>query len=537
MIDDAALLRQYAEECSEEAFAELVRRHLDLVHSAALRQLGGDVHRARDVAQSVFTDLARKASSLSRRPMLVGWLHISTHHAAAAVVRAEQRRRAREQEAQTMHENSGGFAPDINWDKLRPVLDTAIHELKGSDREAVLLRFFARRPFAEIGAALCLNEDAARKRVDRALDRLRAMLARRGITSTATALAIVLENQAVVAAPANWASTVTAAALTGATTTGGGTVTALKVLNFMSTTKITPIIAVAVAMLITGTAAHEVLASRAAEVSSVAAKQDYDALLGHLQELVQRAKAAEQDKAQLKKRVDEAQAAQAAEESRMATEAQTAKIAASHVRDPMSAGRAFLTAHPEVKQALVARSKARVAGRFHSLYQSLGLTPAQIEQFESLLIERDGVVFPTDQGELALNAGTGLPNNEVEARIHALLGEAGYQQYQKANQLVPARELTTQLASTLYFTDTPLTSQQADQLAQIISSSKADPNKTLSGRYDWDTIASKSQGVLSDPQLAALRGMQQQDQFNQSLKQTIKRSQLPAGNATGNSSK
>ena len=137
MMDDAELLRRYAREKSEDAFAELVKRHLDLVYATALRQLAGDTHRSEDVAQSVFVALARKASSLTGHPSLAGWLYLSTHHAAAQVVRSEQRRRAREQEAQTMHHLLSSSPSAADWDRVRPVLDEAMRELNKPDREAV----------------------------------------------------------------------------------------------------------------------------------------------------------------------------------------------------------------------------------------------------------------------------------------------------------------------------------------------------------------------------------------------------------------
>src|SRR5579884_677821 len=102
MPEDAELLRQYAENQSDAAFGELVRRHLNLVYSAALRQVGGDAHLAQDVAQAVFCDLARKARLLAAHPVLVGWLYSSVHYAAAKAVRAEQRRRARERVAHAL---------------------------------------------------------------------------------------------------------------------------------------------------------------------------------------------------------------------------------------------------------------------------------------------------------------------------------------------------------------------------------------------------------------------------------------------------
>src|SRR5581483_9989012 len=151
MSDDAELLRRYAEEQSEPAFAELVRRHLGLVYHAALRQCGGDAHHAQDVAQAVFTDLARKAAVLSRRAAIVGWLYTSTRYAAARVVRTEQRRQQRELKAETMNELTRDPSPAVDWEKLRPVIDDVLHALGERDREVVLLRFFEDRPLREIG--------------------------------------------------------------------------------------------------------------------------------------------------------------------------------------------------------------------------------------------------------------------------------------------------------------------------------------------------------------------------------------------------
>ncbi|MBI5382622.1 MAG: TonB family protein [Opitutae bacterium] len=235
MIEDAELLRRYAENRSEDAFAELVRRHLNLVYSAALRQTGGDAHRAQDVAQLVFTDLARKAAALARRPTLAGWLYTSTHYATTKALRTEWRRQAREQEAHAMQEILSDSGPTPDWDRLRPVLDAAMRDLNERDREAVLLRFFEGRGFAEVGARLSLTENAARMRVERALEKLRAQLARRGVTSTAAALAVLLAEQAVVAAPAGVAAHVTGAALLGATAAGGG---AISLLHILSMTKV-----------------------------------------------------------------------------------------------------------------------------------------------------------------------------------------------------------------------------------------------------------------------------------------------------------
>lgn len=224
MNDDVDLLRRYAEHRNEHAFAQLVQRHVNLVYSVALRQVNGDAHLAADAVQLVFTDLARKAPSLLGHRVLAAWLFTSARFAAAKLVRGEQRRHAREQEAQLMHtlNDSDDTAAQLDWERVRPVLDEVIGELGESDREAILLRFFEGRDYVSIGEKLHLAHNTARMRVERALDKLRAQLERRGVRSTSAALATVLANQAVLAAPAGLAATVTGAALAGGATLAGG---------------------------------------------------------------------------------------------------------------------------------------------------------------------------------------------------------------------------------------------------------------------------------------------------------------------------
>jgi RNA polymerase sigma factor (sigma-70 family) len=241
MTDDAPLLRRYLDG-SEAAFAELVRSHIGAVYGTALRIVAGDAHLANDVTQKVFTGLARKASSLVDRPVLVGWLYLSTHYEAAKAVRAEQRWRNREQKAQVMREIENQGAPEPDWTALRPVLDSAMRDLKEGDRDALLLRFFQSHTLAEVGEVLGLSENAARMRVDRALDKLHSQLVRRGIKSTATAIGTVLAGQLATAAPTTLAATVTSAALAGATSTAGATAI------FMGMTKLQIGIAAALAV-------------------------------------------------------------------------------------------------------------------------------------------------------------------------------------------------------------------------------------------------------------------------------------------------
>jgi RNA polymerase sigma factor (sigma-70 family) len=234
MTTDAELLHQFAVTHSEAAFAELVQRHVNLVYSAALRQVNGDAHLAQDVAQTVFTDLARKAGSFADRKNLTGWLYTSAHFAAAKLVRGESRRREREQQFMREPTNESGIdfqpvqsAPSAEWEKLRPMLDAAMHALKETDREAILLRYFENLPFIQVGAKLGLNENAARMRVERALEKLRGVLTKRGLATTAT-LASVLSANAVQLAPAGLAATLATVSIAAA---GTGTLTLMKIMT------------------------------------------------------------------------------------------------------------------------------------------------------------------------------------------------------------------------------------------------------------------------------------------------------------------
>jgi RNA polymerase sigma factor (sigma-70 family) len=223
MIEDAELLRRFASKRTEEDFSELVKRHLNLVYSAALRQVGGDHQFAEEVSQSVFADLARKASAVSDHKSLAAWLYTSAHFAAAKVVRGEQRRRLREQEAHHMHESNSNSGGEPQWEQLQPVIDDAMYELPEPDRAVILERFFEKKPFLQIGAKLGLTENAARMRVERALEKLREILASRGVASTSVALAAVLGAQAVSAAPVALSATVVGTSLAAA---AGGAATA-----------------------------------------------------------------------------------------------------------------------------------------------------------------------------------------------------------------------------------------------------------------------------------------------------------------------
>ena len=216
---DHQLLRAYAFRRNEAAFRELVRRYTDFVYSAALRQVESDAI-ARDLTQSVFTDLVRRAPDILGKhtgESLAGWLHRATRYAALNHLRDSRRRR--DNERQAMEQLLTDSESSAEWEQIQPTLDEALDSLDDSDREALLLRYCQNQDFRTVGAHLGVSDDAAQKRVSRAVERLREFFAKRGVTVGAGGLVVVISTNAVQAAPAGLAVTISAAALAGTAVT------------------------------------------------------------------------------------------------------------------------------------------------------------------------------------------------------------------------------------------------------------------------------------------------------------------------------
>lgn len=235
MVTDLELLRRYAAERDESAFAELVHRNLGVVYTSALRRLNNNPHLAEEAAQIVFTQLACKARHLITHPALLGWLHTATRFAASVIARRESRHSARLRAAAAMDTGDGDVSP-ATWETVAPLIDDALDSLKPADRQAILLRYFAGRSFAEIAMELCVTEEAARKRIERALEGLRHQFARRGITTCASALAVALTGAPAFAAPTALAGTIAVTATTTAAATGGSLTSLF--FGIMSTAKV-----------------------------------------------------------------------------------------------------------------------------------------------------------------------------------------------------------------------------------------------------------------------------------------------------------
>ncbi|MDO8543338.1 MAG: sigma-70 family RNA polymerase sigma factor [Opitutaceae bacterium] len=477
MNTDAELLCRYAETASEPAFTEFVSRHIGLVYHAALRQLGGDTHRAKDVTQLVFTDLARKAGPVARHPAIVSWLHKSTRYAATKALRAEECRQRYEEEAEIMREHWNDDTSLAEWERLRPLIDGALHELTETDREAVLLRFFEGRSFAQVGAALGVTEDSARMRVTRALEKLQARLMKRGITSPSAALGLVLSSQAAAAAPVELLASVTGAALSGSAMVGATSGFAATFLTFMTATK--GMIAVGVfATLALATAVFQSSRARFTAAALADAEKDYAALRSGWSDLERRTQAADKAVADRKSTVDRTVAlpAPSAPASPPARQVEIDKIR---------------KADPQLRTTTIERARANARMIYQPLFQRLAFTSGQIEQTLDLVAAWANRAWDRAGAGVAGNFSVdheGARNIFVQD-FRTRFGDAAAEQLVQFLRTLPIADLVNGFSARLYYTDAPLTAQQAERLTQIISEASTDK--------DWDRkLALAGTGLL-----------------------------------------
>ncbi len=486
MSSDSELLRQYLGNSSETAFAELVRRHVDFVYAVALRHTRNP-HRAEDAAQQVFVALARKSQALSSRTELVGWLYTCTRYAAAKIVRSEARRQVREREAELMQADDSNAASALDWRRLQPVLDDALECLGKSERSALLLRYFRDSSFREIGAALQVSEEAARKRVDRSLEKLQFLLARRGITSTAAALGTAIAGCVSEAAPPALATKVIAAARL----LPAGSGPASMVLNFlhaMSTSKAVATIAVLAGILSIGSALQESAEARRADTELAELRQ----ASGRTALAIQ---AAQKELSAAQSRADALARARQASQTKVATNAGSGgNLAAGFQTD--------LLHDPKMLALAKAGMRAALRDSFGPFFASQHWSSAQIEAFLNASVEQRFRMSITDGGGAVAIGGSASGAGAAE---RALLGDAGFEQLQAYEQGLPYRDLVQRLAGVVYNSD-PLSPQQADQVVQLwVQNNVAYRGSPESD--DWQGLLNRAQGVLTDRQLETLRQM------------------------------
>jgi len=278
MTSDAQLLRDYAEAKSQDAFTELVRRHLDLVYSAALRQVRSP-QLAEEISQSVFADLARAADKLKPDTVLTAWLYQVARRTAIDVIRRESRRQARERLAVEM----AAMNTATDWNHIAPLLEDAMETLDETDRTAILLRYFENKSLREVGQSLGTSDDAAQKRVTRAVERLREFFSKRGVTIGAGGLVVLISANAVHAAPVTLLPAISTTVLAG-TTVHTSTVIATKAIAM---TLIQKTLVTATVVIVAGAGIYEAHKATQLRTEVQTLQQHQSSLAGQFKQLQQ----------------------------------------------------------------------------------------------------------------------------------------------------------------------------------------------------------------------------------------------------------
>ncbi len=481
MEDTPTLLRRYAEEQSQPAFATFVHRHVDAVYSTALRRCNGRTDLAKDATQEVFIKAARHAAALSRHPVPSAWLFATARNITLNLLRAESRRRSHEKDAHAMDELLSSQNPEADWSSLAPLLDQSIDALSEKDRRAVLLRFFDQHSFAQIAATLSLSEDAARMRVERALTKLRHLLARRGLTASTGALGVLLTQHTVSAAPASLASSTIPIAFT-ASASASTALTWLSAKNLLA-----PAALALVSLVITAALWIDASHTRATTARLQLAEKTK---IARLQSLLHLAPAP--------------------------TDRHLSSAA------PISPAPSSTSQPTNTPHLLGGGRRLFLSSAYQPLYQSLALTPDEIRLFEDLSLEapNTGLWLSTQESALPLPATPASRTpSEVEAQLASLLGAKGYSEYRAFTRTVPARSLTALLAGAVYLTD-PLSADTGEKLAQAIATASASYQTGAAvslSDVNWDHVLRSTQPLLTDPQRQALHALRIQHALERAL--------------------
>jgi RNA polymerase sigma factor (sigma-70 family) len=501
--NDMQLLQEYASGHSEDAFAALVSRHINLVYSAALRSVNNP-SQAEEITQAVFVTLARKSGALRRGTVLSGWLYQTARLTASNFIRTEMRRLHREQQA---HIQSTMNDPEPEaWMRVGPLLDEAMAQLNEKDRNAIVLRFFEGKRLKEVGDALGASEDAAKMRVNRALDKLRDFFHRRGITVPADALAAAICENSIQAAPAGLAASVAAGAVQGSALTVSTLALVKGAIPMMTSTKIGVAIGVCAAAAIIALQYQQISTQKQtvkqleAQVAQAAKRaQPYEPLQAEIEKL-------REQNASYAKTIEGMQrdVAKARAHASAALAAKAAAAATGTKGNPM----ADMFKDPEMLEAMRPQQLATFKMMYGPLVKQLNLSPEQADKFYNILVD-NGI-----KGLAAMQSGNSedIKSNtqSLEANLQSLLGDAGYAQYQNFTKNdVADQSLFTAMKND--FADNPLSDTQQQQLLQAMKTAR----QTVTANSPLDL----SQANPSDKLAMMGQLLQQQEQMNQNVLQ------------------
>ncbi len=469
MANDAELLgqftRDFASSAGQDAFAELVERHLPLVYSAALRQVRSP-QLAEEVSQSVFTQLANHAIALQPKTVLAAWLHRVTYHAAVDVVRREARRQARERIACEMSTLMNDEAAD--WTQIEPHLDQAVQSLDETDRTAILLRYFENKSLREVGETLGFSEDAAQKRVSRALDRLRDYFVKNKIAVPAAGLAVVISANAIQAVPVGLPSTISATSLA---VPISATLTTAKIIAMTTIQKI------AIGAVLVGAAVAIVYQQR--EVSHLRQQnENYAQQQAHENALAAQVQQLQQERDQASNALASAKEENASLKNRptevLKLRGEVGKLRDEKAQLGATTALSKLTATPEERALVREQQKAGMSLIYKELTKQLKLTPDQTGKFNDLLADHimQGIDYvaagirdktPSDQ----LSQIFASDNASLNQSIQDLLGADALAQYQDYTKNLLGALTTDQFAESLTGSDDEKKAKET-QLRQAI---------------------------------------------------------------------
>lgn len=502
-MEDHELLRRFSREQSQDAFTELVNRRLNLVYSAALRQVRSP-QLAEEVSQTVFTHLARHAARIAPDTVLTAWLYQVTRNAAIDVIRREASRQAREQIAFQMSELHDSSA---DWSHIEPLLDEAMDSLDAADRTALLLRYFDNKSLREVGEALGASEDAAQKRVTRAVERLREHFSKNNVNAGAAAIAGLLSANAIQAAPAGLALTVATTAATGFTAISTTTAISKTIAITMTATQKLAVTAFIAAGAI-GVGIYEALQvhSLRGQIEILQRQQqDHVALSNQVQELqVQRDRA----KNQVAALIAENAARKPAPNEALKLRGEVSQLRREKTELGSTSGLSKVTANPEARKMMREQQKMGMTALYQGFALDAKLTEPQTQKLNDLLadhimdnVENVTVALREKMGPDQLTQMFGTQEAALNAKVQELVGDEAFEKYQDYSKNLVSTISAKQFKSMMNG-DNAAKEEKATRMLQIL---KEESQAVLAGAglpadyqlvpmLNFRNIASESEG-------------------------------------------